>query len=126
MIAEIHQQVFEEMQDLHTDLRECVCECGCGEHFFQKRVGRVRKYSDKSHKAKAARDRKSANKAEKPLVGTIVKELLDLVSEEYYPANGIAMLTPNQNAIVEVMRTTLSPAIWETCLNELHERYAAH
>jgi len=45
--------------ELTKDLRQVVCECGCGMAFMQRRVGRVRKYMNDVHKAHAAKVRKA-------------------------------------------------------------------
>lgn len=63
MVTNTHQLVIEGMEGLLTDLREVVCDCGCGETFYQKRVGRVRKYVNEKHK-RAAAARRKANDAE--------------------------------------------------------------
>lgn len=125
MIAEVHQAVFEEMKDLHTDLRECVCECGCGKHFFQKRVGRVRKYVDNSHKAQAARNRKSVEKQAKPLIGDTVKELLDYLDNVFEAETSLEWLTENERSALAELHASDNREQLRLGLNELFMRYCA-
>jgi len=37
--------------------RVLLCQCGCGETFYQSRVGRVRKYKNETHKSRANNQR---------------------------------------------------------------------
>lgn len=78
MLNEVYQAPLEGLEGMHQDLRQCVCECGCGTVFYQKRIGRVRKYLDKTHKAKAHKVSKT-----KPLIGDTVKEILLYIDGTY-------------------------------------------
>lgn len=111
-------------EELHTDLRQCECECGCGEQFFQRRVGRVRKYIDKTHKARAYRAKREQS-AVKPLMGTLVKELLLFLSQEYDFDRGLAWMTEAENTVLKALYTAGDIADIEYALNIWHEKYAA-
>lgn len=60
MLTDQYNHVLPGMEDLHVGLRQVTCECGCGEIFWQTRVGRVRKYVNRSHKERAYRANKQA------------------------------------------------------------------
>lgn len=63
MVTDKFNQVLPGFEDLHAGLRQLVCECGCGEVFFQTRVGRAKKYLNAAHKARYYRENKARDKA---------------------------------------------------------------
>lgn len=127
MINEIHSQVLPGFEGMHTDLRECKCECGCGETFFQRRVGRVRKYIDKTHKSRAAANRKKSASAPKSLIGDTVKELLDYLTEVYVPSpDSLSWLDVNTaDVLLEVFNAEIGHQRVADALNDLFARYCS-
>lgn len=123
VLTNVHQAVFETMRDMHTDLRECVCECGCGETFFQKRVGRVRKYLDNSHKSKAYTERKKSNNANKPLIGDTIKELLDYLDSVFEVESSLEWLSTNERECLAELSVSDNREAIRAGLNELFVRY---
>lgn len=125
MINTIHSQVLPGFEAMNIDLRECKCECGCGETFYQKRVGRVRKYIDKTHKSKAAAARKIQDKANKPLIGDTVKELLDYLDSVFEVEHSLEWLTDYERGALAEMHASDKRETLRLGLNELFMRYCA-
>lgn len=119
-----NQAVLPTLEAMHVGLRQIECECGCGETFWQAQVGRVRKYVNSKHKAAAYRAKRQS-KADKPLMGTLVKELLLFLSQEYDFDKGLAWMTDAENTVLKALYTVGSADEVEAALNSWHEKYAA-
>lgn len=81
MLTEQYSSVLPGFEELHVGLRQCVCECGCGETFFQSKVGRVRKYMNDAHKRKAYRNKGAVMAQNVVLEIDQLKELLTAYAE---------------------------------------------
>jgi len=125
MVTNVHAPVLPGMEGVHTDLRECVCECGCGETFFQRRVGRVRKYIDNTHKSRAATERKKAGKTAKPLIGDTVKELLDYLDSVFEVEHSLEWLSDNERGALAELHSSDNREMLRVGLNELFMRYCS-
>lgn len=122
MLASTSNEVLPGMEDLHFGLRECTCECGCGEHFFQTKVGRVRKYIDAKHKAQAYRNRK-AQAANKARIGDVVCELVKYTRGEYVAGEGLAWMTDVERGAIMALFDMAEIELFCDGLNALAERY---
>lgn len=111
MVTNTHQIVLEGMEGMLTDLREVVCDCGCGETFYQRRVGRVRKYMNAQHKrrAEAARKAEAAQDFTAWLIGVLAvkdtewsQDWMEGLSDE--ARSVLVMLGTEDSALVEGLR----------------------
>lgn len=87
MVTNNYTEVLPGLEDMHVGLREITCECGCGETFFQTKVGRVKKYINAKHKAAAYRAVKSRTKTP---IGEAIRELF-IYSEQADHSEGYAL-----------------------------------
>jgi hypothetical protein len=126
MLNDVYQAPRFGLEDMHQDLRQCTCECGCGEAFYQKRIGRVRKYMNNSHKAAAYRNQK-ADKASKPLIGDTVKELLDYMDGVIDVEHSLDWLDADERYAIQALATLPKETRIALCagLNGLFGRYCS-
>lgn len=124
MTIQATSQVLLGFEEMHVGLRELTCECGCGQTFFQTKVGRARKYVDSKHKAQAYRTNKT-KQANKPLIGDTIKELLDYLDSVYEIEHSLEWLSASEIDALHALHAVQNRATLASGINELYKRYCA-